>query len=59
MRFPKGVNVHPWTWQVMKAAKQFAEESHGTFRYYGRSHAHQMELSSWSRLSVQSNRDLA
>ena len=29
--FPKGVNVHPWTWQVMKASKQFAEESHGTF----------------------------
>jgi len=29
--FPKGVNVHPWTWQVMKAAKRFAEDSHGTF----------------------------
>jgi thiamine biosynthesis lipoprotein len=29
--FPKGVIVHPWTWQVMKAAKQLAEESHGTF----------------------------
>jgi FAD:protein FMN transferase len=29
--FPKGVNVHPWTWQVMKASKRFAEESHGTF----------------------------
>jgi FAD:protein FMN transferase len=29
--FPKGVIVHPWTWQVMKAAKRFAEESHGTF----------------------------
>jgi thiamine biosynthesis lipoprotein len=28
--FPKGVIVHPWTWQVMKAAKQLAEESHGT-----------------------------
>lgn len=29
--FPKGVNVHPWTWQVMEASKQFAEESHGMF----------------------------
>ncbi len=29
--FPKGVSVHPWTWQVMKAAKCFAEESHGAF----------------------------
>jgi hypothetical protein len=29
--FPKGVSVHPWTWQVMRAAKRFAEESHGTF----------------------------
>jgi thiamine biosynthesis lipoprotein len=29
--FPKGVSVHPWTWQVVKAAKRFAEESHGTF----------------------------
>jgi thiamine biosynthesis lipoprotein len=29
--FPKGVSVHPWTWQVMKAAKRFAQESHGTF----------------------------
>ncbi len=29
--FPKGVTVHPWTWQVMKASKRFAEESLGTF----------------------------
>lgn len=29
--FPKGVMVHPWTWQVMKASKKFAEESLGTF----------------------------
>ena len=29
--FPKGVIVHPWTWQVMKASKRFAEQSHGTF----------------------------
>jgi FAD:protein FMN transferase len=29
--FPKGVSVHPWTWQVMRAAKRFAEESHGVF----------------------------
>jgi thiamine biosynthesis lipoprotein len=29
--FPKGVIVHPWTWQVMKVAKQFAEESQGAF----------------------------
>jgi thiamine biosynthesis lipoprotein len=29
--FPKGVIVHPWTWQVMKTAKRFAEESHYTF----------------------------
>lgn len=29
--FPKGVSVHPWTWQVMRVAKRFAEESHGTF----------------------------
>jgi thiamine biosynthesis lipoprotein len=29
--FPKGVIVHPWTWQVMKNAKRFAEESHDTF----------------------------
>ena len=29
--FPKGVSVHPWTWQVMRAAKRFAEESHGAF----------------------------
>jgi FAD:protein FMN transferase len=29
--FPKGVNVHPWTWQVMKASKRFADESLGTF----------------------------
>jgi thiamine biosynthesis lipoprotein len=29
--FPNGVIVHPWTWQVMKAAKRLAEESHGAF----------------------------
>ncbi|HZR05712.1 MAG TPA: FAD:protein FMN transferase [Candidatus Udaeobacter sp.] len=29
--FIKGVIVHPWTWQVMKVAKRFAEESQGTF----------------------------
>ncbi len=29
--FPKGVSVHPWTWQVMKQAKQFTEKSHGAF----------------------------
>jgi thiamine biosynthesis lipoprotein len=29
--FPKGVIVHPWTWQIMKASKRFAEESDGTF----------------------------
>lgn len=29
--FPKGVLVHPWTWQVMKAAQRLAQESHGTF----------------------------
>lgn len=29
--FPKGVSVHPWTWQVIRAAKRFAEESHGAF----------------------------
>jgi thiamine biosynthesis lipoprotein len=29
--FPKGVIVHPWTWQVMKAAKRLAEESQGIF----------------------------
>jgi len=29
--FPKGVSVHPWTWQVMKAARRFAEESHRAF----------------------------
>ncbi len=29
--FPKGVKVHQWTWQVMKASKRFAEESDGTF----------------------------
>jgi FAD:protein FMN transferase len=29
--FPKGVSVDPWTWQVMRTAKRFAEESHGTF----------------------------
>jgi thiamine biosynthesis lipoprotein len=29
--FPKGVSVHPWTWQVMRAAKRFAEESQGAF----------------------------
>jgi FAD:protein FMN transferase len=29
--FPKGVSVHPWTWQVMRAAKRLVEESHGTF----------------------------
>lgn len=29
--FPKGVNVHPWTWQVMRASKRFFEESDGKF----------------------------
>jgi thiamine biosynthesis lipoprotein len=29
--FPKGVSVHPWTWQVMSAAKRFAEGSQGAF----------------------------
>jgi FAD:protein FMN transferase len=29
--FPKGVVVHPWTWQVMKASKRFSEGSHGAF----------------------------
>jgi FAD:protein FMN transferase len=29
--FPKGVTVHPWTWQVLKAAQEFARESGGVF----------------------------
>jgi FAD:protein FMN transferase len=29
--FPRGVAVHPWTWQVMHAAQRFAEDSHGAF----------------------------
>jgi thiamine biosynthesis lipoprotein len=29
--FPKGTIVHPWTWQVLKAAQQFARESDGVF----------------------------
>jgi thiamine biosynthesis lipoprotein len=29
--FPKGVTVHPWTWQVMNAARYFAHESGGAF----------------------------
>jgi FAD:protein FMN transferase len=29
--FPRGVIVHPWTWQVLKAAQRFARESNGAF----------------------------
>jgi thiamine biosynthesis lipoprotein len=29
--FPKGVTVHPWSWQVMLAAQTFARESNGVF----------------------------
>jgi FAD:protein FMN transferase len=29
--FPKSVVVDPWTWRVVQAAQQFAEESDGTF----------------------------
>jgi thiamine biosynthesis lipoprotein len=29
--FPRGITVHPWTWQVMNAAKNFARESDGAF----------------------------
>jgi thiamine biosynthesis lipoprotein len=29
--FPKGVTVHPWTWEVMNAARNFARESGGAF----------------------------
>jgi FAD:protein FMN transferase len=29
--FLRGVTVHPWTWQVMRAARRFAVESHGAF----------------------------
>lgn len=29
--FPKGVKVHPWTWQIMKRAQEFARDSKGTF----------------------------
>jgi FAD:protein FMN transferase len=29
--FPNGTIVHPWTWQVLKAAQQFARESDGVF----------------------------
>jgi thiamine biosynthesis lipoprotein len=29
--FPKGVIVHPWTWKVLEAAQQFAQESDGVF----------------------------
>jgi hypothetical protein len=29
--FPKGVTVHPWTWEVMNAARNLARESSGAF----------------------------
>src|ERR1043166_8836808 len=29
--FPKSVVVDPWTWQVLRAAQQFAQESNGAF----------------------------
>lgn len=29
--FPKGVAVHPWTWQVLKSAQEFTQESNGVF----------------------------
>jgi len=29
--FPTGAVVHPWTWQVLKAAQQFARDSDGVF----------------------------
>ena len=29
--FPKSVVVDPWTWQVLHAAQQFAEQSDGAF----------------------------
>ena len=29
--FPKSVVVDPWTWQVLQAAQQFAEQSDGAF----------------------------
>jgi FAD:protein FMN transferase len=29
--FPTGAVVHPWTWQVLKAAQQFARDSDGLF----------------------------
>jgi FAD:protein FMN transferase len=29
--FPESVTVHPWTWQVLETAQQFARESDGAF----------------------------
>jgi len=29
--FPKSVIVHPWTWKVLEAARQFAQDSDGAF----------------------------
>ncbi len=29
--FPRGLTVHPWTWRVMKSAREFALASHATF----------------------------
>ncbi len=29
--FSNGVRVHPWTWEVLKAAERFASESNGVF----------------------------
>lgn len=29
--FPRSVTVHPWTWQVLRAAREFSRESNGAF----------------------------
>src|SRR2546430_8964442 len=29
--FPKGVIVHPWTWRVLKSAREFSRNSGGIF----------------------------
>jgi FAD:protein FMN transferase len=51
--FPKGVTVHAWTWQVMSAARNFAQESSGVFDV-----AFASLLGSWRDISLRKNREV-
>jgi FAD:protein FMN transferase len=67
--FPKGVTVHPWTWRVMKSARDFAQESDGVFdvtvgallakwNYLPRCGCHPEPAASWRNIFLRRNREV-